>query len=150
MCPWVSKKLFGFSSSIMRKSQGQLSCPLPFSFSPAGSAIARDLSCLQLSNFGSLFTINSLATSRRKDDCTALGSVVTLHSLDISREGGKDSGLSPVETVPGTQGSVESFCGVHSRLFSLHFLQSSSFLWFSMRLKYPCLPTWTYCCLVLS
>lgn len=37
--------------------------------------------------------------THRKDDCTALGSVVNLHYLGMSREGGKAGGLGPVETL---------------------------------------------------
>lgn len=93
---------FGFSSSRRRKIQGRLECRPTAPFPSSGSATqARDVSCLQLSNFGCLFALKGLATSRRKSDCTAPGSVVTLRCLDISREGGGDSGLSPVETLPG-------------------------------------------------
>lgn len=45
--------------------------------------------------------VSSLPFTHRKDDCTALGSVANLHCLDVSREGGRASGLSPVEMLPG-------------------------------------------------
>lgn len=92
----------GFSSSSRRKTQGQLERhPTPWFPSPGSATQARDVSCLQLPNFGWLFTLKGLAASHRKSDCIAPGSVVTLRCLDISKEGGWDSGLSPMETLPG-------------------------------------------------
>ena len=58
---------FGFSSSRRRKIQGQLECHPTAPFPSPGSATqARDVSCLQLSNFGCLFALKGLAASRRK------------------------------------------------------------------------------------